>query len=440
MDTIENINKLLTDKIAIETECVHNQIKSKINESINDLKKIINDHIIEKLKQDISIQIQPTLYTDNYRRFDSNVDDLKDIKLLPNEYVVCCCDISDGISRLRSCSRDNNPVTYKCYTWSCQQSGRIFEIITYECYITNYLSCYIKKSTLETIKHGKFRLPNDYVDILISIIDFNRTYIQHNTIVIEHYIKDDTFIQAVEKFEQIVIKYFARHSVIANDIGLIDKMMELQNQKKIFYSKKGISNFEAQKNELKIMKAQFESEIGKKQLIERKKKLEIMKARILYRMEKLSKDNKQLYSHHVSLIKDIKQFQETNQINDLKLYDININEIEHNKNELLKESGLESIYNMFKLSEIKQKISIIAKTIVTQRVTPIMIGQFINYMKSDGMSGHKSNEIFYNSVSPYFERLGLDMEILRCLRIISSYTDDGVLIIINKIMEIFCVS
>lgn len=292
MEESKNINDLILHKLSIETQQIYDSIDKQLIITANDLKSKINDDIINKIKNTLTIQIQPTLFDDNYRKIecDLNIDILS--QLDKNEYVICTPRIFKNLEELEIC------------------------------YVTNYLSCiFMVEHKFEIKKKGTMRLPNDYIDILISILMGN------NSIDVFNYcfgddrkyktgavgILKESLVKLLNEFETIFNKYFARHSVDSDEFALekeINDFLEMSNH---FYSESGIAKYNHEKQQFYDLKTNFESEIGQKLFIEQKKQLSIKNTK-LHKLC-IALDNKQ---HKLQM--EIDKFKEENQIYDLNLF------------------------------------------------------------------------------------------------------------------------
>lgn len=324
MEQLGNINELILRKLSDETQQIYNSIDKQLNQTVNDLKKEINNDIINKIKNSLSVQIQPSLFTDNHHKLDLVLDRNISSILKINEHVIWFGEVQDGMDRLHDISF---PKLKKCY-------------------ITNYLSCIIESDTTEVIRYGILRLPNDYIDIIVSILNFSQSkliknelrqihiykYEEHVTIeniesvIIPNQhcstykinivcISKESLLTLLNWFENISNKYYARHSVDSSESKLekdINEFIDMSNQ---FYSETGIAEFNEEKREFNELKTNFETEIGQKLFIEQRRDVSVKKIKLQKLFNLLSANQRKLDN-------DINSFTRANKIkiSDLHLF------------------------------------------------------------------------------------------------------------------------
>lgn len=336
---MENVNKLLEGVIHEQTNeaikklgCMYDDIFSRV---VIDT----SNEIINKLKNDIQQQLNPSMFTENYRKKDiSKLPEKEQLNkiLSDKEYVIWYGYTSD---------KKNLEELFKRIT------GNVgFETIASKVFVTNRLTILSSTNSgsieIKVIKTGIFIIPNDYIDILCNILtlkkmkcdveetlfETERVYVPHNgswsneqnKYTVEHknvselhwlnttfvcygqhsqnYKPFSEFILTqvetlkifVDKIEDIIKNFFGRHSVDYQFDKLIREINEFENMRSIFYSETGLERFNKLKKDFEIKKSAFESELEKKKFTARICKLNNYKKKLIDDERKLAEQTRVL--------------------------------------------------------------------------------------------------------------------------------------------------
>jgi tetrahydromethanopterin S-methyltransferase subunit B len=304
------ISKPEIDKINIVFDDVTNMISKTINDkitnSIDEITASITDSLKTTIQNEVNQNIFPSLFTQNYRQITEN----EFYEIFYGDYrwiKYGTCDNTGFNRSLMDKIQANFKKKYDLYTNGCEY---IIKIIKRKCIefndgeynkypnsymiITNKLSCeyltiYVgggdnlfEIKNIGIIIHGKYYLPNDYIDILNDCVD----KIQHMYQIKfgcsgcrgEQYFEMilpkliDDIEKCVEKYltnrthDENIMKLYSKYNDYDNNIELHNKYIrELDEFNKLkikFESESGIAEFEKAKTDLDEQMTYFKSASG----------------------------------------------------------------------------------------------------------------------------------------------------------------------------------